>query len=328
MSSQQDATGKVAMLLRERREATGLTQQELRRRAKVSRSRIAAAETGSSLPTIEVCLKLAAKLGIPAGEIVRAHVIDSVRSAMPEAVAGIEAELWGGASHWQTIAEHHGLVIGEGRIECVVAANGDATLVRSYRGCRATRTRTRVVFRDRIVGERPPSFAIKGSPRGLDFTMNVAVEGEWAQHRVEFARPWTADDNPFDFEFATHLPKAFVLDRDAYTERLKREGLPPYSVPRGDCTVHISYAFELVRLGVVFPDSYEPPYGDPTATWGTAPIQDADYTELHPRTCRSMTFTPDGSRATLSLTRPVPGYTFGIHWQPVAWADESEDGRS
>ena len=152
--------GDIAAIILRGRQALGLNQSELGAKAGVSRSRISAAEAGTSLPTMEVCIKLARALEIPLAVMVRAHVRDSVRDVDSSAVSELETELWGGGSHWETIAQHHGLQIASGRITGIVDEQGNLRLIRRYEGCRATRPRERVVFRDRVVGERPPSFAV------------------------------------------------------------------------------------------------------------------------------------------------------------------------
>jgi hypothetical protein len=199
-----------------------------------------------------------------------------------------------------------------------VSDNGDALLVRSYGGCFATRPRRLIAFRERIVGESPPSFAVRGSPHGLGYNMNVSIQGEWAQHLIEFHKPWTVQDGPFDLEFETTLPGAFVLDIEEYNRRRAAEGLPPRSEGFGDYCTLVSYAFEKLELHIVFPRSYEPSWEEPTAVWGGTPIDDADYCEVHERTCMSVRMEPGLSDARLKLEKPVPGYAFGIRWKPVA----------
>src|SRR4029079_16852536 len=126
-------------------------------------------------------------LGVPLAVAFRAHARDYLGGVDPQAKAELRPELVG--SSWEMVAEDQGLRIEHGIVSGEVNADGDLRLVRKFTGCFATRPRSRIVFRDRIVGERAPDFAIKGSPKGLDFSMNMSIEGEWAQHRVEFHRP-------------------------------------------------------------------------------------------------------------------------------------------
>jgi DNA-binding XRE family transcriptional regulator len=323
MTSGGSGGGCVRALILKGREAASLNQSQLAERAGVSRSRIIAAEAGTSLPTMELCLKLAAALRIPAGEMAAAYLRDSVHAVAPDAAAEVENALWTGSSHWEAIAEHHRLRIGLARVLNTVNESGDATLVRHFSSCLATRPRSRIVFRDRIIGERAPAFAVKGAPKGLGYSMHVSIEGEWAQHRVEFHRPWTEEDGPFELEFETVLPRAYVLDLDEYNRRRKTEGLAPKRDWMGDFRFVVTYAFEKVEMVIRFPKSYEPAWCDPTATWGTAPLDDFDYHELDRRTCRASQFRPGTNEAALLIDRPVPGFTCGIRWKPIAWEPES-----
>jgi transcriptional regulator with XRE-family HTH domain len=319
VSSERNIAGNVAALLIEGRRERGLSQAELAERAGVSRSRIIAAESRGSLATMDICLKLAEALGMSPATMVRAHVRDTLQEVNAKVLPVVEAEFLGGRSHWEEMAQQHGLRIEHGACIGQVNQRGDVQIVRRYRGCYATRPRARIVFRDRIIGERAPAFAIKGSPKGLGFNMNVSIEGEWAQHRVEFHRQWRPEDGAFDLEFETTMPAGYVLDREEYNRRRQAEGLPAKRDWRGDYRAPVSYAFERFDLQITFPAGYEPKWCDPTATWGTAPLDDADYFELHPRTCQSQTFRPSKREALLILERPVPGYTFGLQWTPVPW---------
>jgi hypothetical protein len=273
---------------------------------------------------MDLCVKLALALEVPLADMVRAHAQDSVYGAAPERLKEVEGQLGGGKSHWEEIADHHGLRIEHGTLFGTVSVDGDLKITRHYAGCFATRPRQRIAFRDRIIGERAPAFAVKGSPKGLGYNMNVAIEGEWVEHRVDFQRPWTEADGAFEFEFETLLPKAFVLDLEEYNRRRAAEGLTRVREHRGDFCTMVTYPFEVLELVVAFPKSYAPQWREPTAVWGGGPIDDADYTEVHKRTCLSATFTPAGNSARLLLRRPAPGYMFGIQWTPVAWDAESE----
>ena len=326
MTKEGGTGGNVAALLVDGRKTASLNQTQLAERASVSRSRIIAAESRAALPTLELCLKLAHALGIPAVTMFRAHTRDYLGEANPLALAEIQPELSVRRSHWEEIADHHGLRMERGAIDSTVNDDGDLKLVRSYLGCVATRPRQRLVFRDRIIGERPPFFAIKGSPKGLDYSMNVSIEGEWAHHRVEFRRPWTAADGPFNLEFESTLPRAYVLDADEHNRRRAAEGLPRQRDFRSYCSTFVTYPIETLELAIAFPKSYPPRWCDPTATWGTAPPEDADYDEVHPRTCTSVRFEPGRNEARLILKRPAPGYLFGIHWQPPATWEPTETG--
>jgi hypothetical protein len=51
-------------------------------------------------------------------------------------------------------------------------------------------------------------------------------------------------------------------------------------------------------------------------------VEDADYFDLDSRTSRSSSFEPHENEATLTLDRPVPGFAFGIRWNPGAWEPE------
>jgi hypothetical protein len=245
-----------------------------------------------------------------------AHAKDYLRETNPGLLTELAPELSERRSHWENIADHHGLRIEHGRYVGMVNDQGDLTVTRKLSGCFATRPRQVIFFRDRIIGERPPDFAVKGSPKGLGLQMNVSIEGEWAQHRLEFPRLWMPEHGPFHFEFETFLQKAFVLDRDEHNRRRKTEGLAPLKEWRGDFRAPVSYAFEVLELTIVFPPSYRPAWGKPTATWGTAPLSDYDFDGVNDQTCRQSRFKPGTNEATLTLERPVPGFTFGIRWTP------------
>jgi putative transcriptional regulator len=322
MASEKGARGVVATLLFEARKKTELNQSQLAERAGISRSSIVAAESGQSLPTLELCLKVARVLGIPVAVMFRAHAQDYIGEVDPAALAELGMELWGGNAHWETIAEQHGLRIDLGRSFGVVNEDGDMKLRRQYSRCRATRPRRSIVFTNRVVGEKAPDFAVKGLPKGLGYTVHVEISGEWAVHRVEFARPWTAQDGPFDFEFETTLPRAYVVDLEEWNRRRMAEGMPARRHGHGDFRLIVHHAFEQFELGIALPPSWPLKWNEPTATWGSASIEiDEEDHRIHERTCRSVRFEAKEHEARLTLDKPVPGYTFGIQWTPVAGSD-------
>jgi transcriptional regulator with XRE-family HTH domain len=315
---QRTSGGNLAALIRQEREKCGLAQTDLSVRAGVSRSRIIAAEAGTSLPTMEVCLRLARALGVAPRAMIRAFVNDSVAEAAPDTLAELGAEFLEGRSHWDTVADHHGLSIGAVEIQGRVNQDGDLAVARRLTGCVATRPRRRLVFRDRVVGEKAPSFAIKGTPRGLGYSMHVAIVGEWVLHHVEFRRPWEAADGPFNIEIDTLMPGAFVLELEQFHRRLASEGLSSPREARSDFRHPVVHAAKKLTLGISLPRSYEPPWLTPTATWGSAPIEDYDWLELDRRSCAASSFRAAKNEAELVLDRPVPGFAFGIGWTPLS----------
>ncbi len=61
---------RLATVLRERREHANMTQEELAKRAKVTRSYIAVLEAGHKKnPSLDIMKRLARALGVPVGEL-------------------------------------------------------------------------------------------------------------------------------------------------------------------------------------------------------------------------------------------------------------------
>ena len=317
MAREKNRGGRVAGLVVDGRERLGLSQSQLYERSKVSRSRIIAVESGASVPTLELCLRLADALGIQPGTMFRAHTRDYMERTDPARMATLETELE--SSSWEGVSRHQGLQVGRGSVDGTVDDEGDLWVMRRFAECRAVRARRRIVFRDRIVGERPPLFAVKGSPLGLGYSVNVSIQGEWAEHVVEFPRPWCFDDGPFEFELETRLPRAYVLDREEYERRRKAEGLAPQRDWVGEYLYLVCNAFEVLEMGLTLPDGYEPEWREPSATFGSGPVEDAEYRELDSTTSKESQFTASANQARLVVHRPVPGFTFGIRWEPLAW---------
>lgn len=307
--------GNLAKLLLKARETAKLNQTELAERAGVSRSRIGAAESGSSLPTMEVCLKLAGPLGVPRAEIVRALIRDLVGTADADALREIEGDLETG-SVWDVSAYRKGARVGHGVFRGTVAENGDFTIVRRYRGCVALRPLRTLTFRDRIAGHLPPAFSVKSSPKGLEYDVHQTTKSGWRLNSIEFHRPWGPGDEPFDLEFETSLPAAFVLSHVEYKNRQGIEGHLLTEPWHGYWQIGIRHPFEKLNVALRFPEGYEPKWEGTTASWDTAPLDDADSNLFDAAVARRAESLTRANGAELRLERPLLGLHYTLHWVP------------
>jgi transcriptional regulator with XRE-family HTH domain len=315
MTDERAPRGSVAALLSEARGAAGLNQSELAERAGVSRSRISAAEAGTSLPTMEVCLKLAGPLGIARSELVRALIRDLVRSSGAEASREIEGDLEAG-SVWETSARRKGVRIAQALFTGTVSDNGDFTVVRRFSGCVALRPLRSLTFRDRVAGHLPPSFAVRSSPEGLGCDVHQTTKSGWRLNTVEFHRPWTPEDEALELEFETSLPAAFVLSHVEYKRRQAQEAHLLTEPWHGYWQLGIRHPFERLEVVMQFPEDYAPTWEAPTASWDGAPLDDADSNLFDAPVARSATFSAKGNEARLLLERPLLGLHYTMHWDP------------
>jgi len=312
-------TGYTAGIIFDKRTELGMSKLQLAERAGISRSRIIAAEADESIPTMDVCLKLAVPLAIPRAVMVRALMKDLVRSSDPAAVAGLDADL-GAGSVWENTAQRKGFRIGRGQFQGTVSDGGDFTIVRRLEECSSVRPLNCLTFRDRIAGHAPPSFAVTSSPKNVGYDVHQITKNGWRLNRVEFHRPWTPNDGPLTVEFETPLPEAFVLSHDEYKRRQGAEAHLLTEDWHGYWQFGIKSPFERLEVGLTFPTTYTPSWAPPTAAWVIAPLDDPEANMFDEPVCRSSEFTSRGNHAKLILERPLLGLHYTIHWHPLdAW---------
>ena len=303
---------RVSKLISETRTKLGHTQAFVADQAGISRERVVAIEGGKTLPTMKLCLKLAAALKIPRGQMIRALTTDMVADAEPAAVAEADAEL-GGLAFWNDVAHEHGIRIEHGQTIGEVNEKGDLHLTRRWMNCHATQEVSTLDFFDRITGEKLPSFAIKDEPRGVDYSHRVQTHGDTRLHRLTLEKPWTSSHPPFGFEFESHLPGAFPL---AAIGLQHRESPDLVHEALGKFRTLVEHPFELLEFILRFPAGYEPIWEYLIGHFGTRPLDPNRDRLSEGRSCISFEFETDKNTACLKLVRPMPGFTFGIRWKP------------
>lgn len=319
----------VATLVRATRSAAQLSQSEVADRADLSRPRLSHIESGTAHPTLETALRLGRVVGVRSEEIAVAHLKDALQDVAPADLPALEAHLAGGAL-WSMSARREGMRVERAHFLGRVDEHGDMAIERELSGCFATRELRVLRFRDRIHGDKPPSFTVTDSPSGLRFDIHVTTEEDWRVTELEFHKPWAPGDEAFTFRFVSVLPGAFVFEAKEEERRRAQQRARRLEEPRGEWRVGIRHCIEELDGSLLLPETYEPEWYAPTAGWDSASVDDSEGDYMNESICASAKFYAKRNEARLSVQRPLLGMKFGIRWRPIAnWKGPGKgDGES
>jgi transcriptional regulator with XRE-family HTH domain len=291
--------------LRARRVSLGLTQGELAEALRVRASYVSMVERGKRASD-DVMARLAAEL------------------AKREAASRAGTQVAGFHAAYDHLARLHDLRMERAEISGTIDKQGTLTTIRRYIDCRPTGRIDSYLFRDRIVGDVGTSgqLVIDSSPTGLAIDCTSRSEGGWRVHTMLFpSGGWASDDGPASFYLRTVIPLAYTWDPEEYGRRLRAEGAEA-TTWEGEFSWYVRYMLGALRISIELPADYAAQWG-PCGAW-----PDLRSHHVRPRNvldagvCASHRVTLEANRAILDVVKPLPGYTFSLHWAPPRGAIE------
>ena len=307
-----ETDGNLARVLRLYRMRADLTQDQVAEKSGRGRTWISTVENGGRLPKFEGVLQLADILGAPAVEFANAWFQDTVAMHRPDLLPEIEAERDGRIAAWEKAARDR-LRVAHGEVLLQVNESGDLDIERRYTGCTTRKSRRKVVYRDRIVGESPTRIDVVRAP---SHKVTSRTNKLWREHVIRFDADWDETSEPIDVVFRVTVPGAYLPGNGgaAYRRRQKAEHRPT-GKPFGFCQYDVRNAFERLRMSIRLAEVHEVEWLPAIATVDQKPLDDDDHLAVAD-ICRHARWISSAHAGLLEIDRPLPGHSIFLRWDP------------